>query len=82
MEWVASTLHTTSEHVVSNTTTINSPSNTTIYYEEWLHVSILQGHHQAFIMNYYIKKAAYILGNPINVYNYKIGSKHVATFRN
>ena len=38
---------------------INFPSNTPIYYEEWLHVATLQGNHQPFIMNHYIRKAAY-----------------------
>jgi len=48
--------------------------NISIYYEQWLHVSTLQGHHQVFIMNHYIHKAQYILGIPINVYKYEIGS--------
>jgi hypothetical protein len=41
------------------------PSNTTslLYIIDWLHVSTLWGHHQAFTMNHFVKQLHTFLGS-------------------
>jgi len=55
-------------------------SNTPIYYQEWRHVSTLQGHHQAFIMNHYIKKNCVHSWDPnecLQIQNRFVSSDHL-----